>query len=118
MAHLNQADTPESILRLWDEGRLGASEFRFRLIQTVSTATLEGFLKLLPQEILEQLRMDVEQAPATDEAWSKMRIARFWSWRGPCNEEIAAKVREEDAQAIGRYRIGVETLRQAFSQHG
>jgi hypothetical protein len=109
---MSDDDTPEKVLRLWKKGHLGANEFRCRLIETATPATVKAFLKLVPHEILEQLRREIEQAPTTDEGWSNMRIVR--SWCGPWNEEIAASVREEDEKSLKRYRAGVEALRQVF----
>jgi hypothetical protein len=108
------SDTLKKILRLWDKGELVAGEFRFRLLQTVSPVNVQEFLKLVPKEILEELTTEVENAPTTDQAWTQMRV--IGSSSGAWNEEIAARLREEEQQSIRRYRVGVEALRGVLRQ--
>jgi hypothetical protein len=108
------SDTTEGVLRLWHNGLLGVGEYHARLLQTISPANLQEFLRLVPTDVLEELKKQVATAPTTDEAWCRTIAIR--SWCGPWNDEIAARVRAEDEQSLKRYRIGVETLRDHFRQ--
>jgi methionyl-tRNA formyltransferase len=105
--------TTQKVLELWDKGQLVRSEFLFRLLQTVNTQNLNEFLTHISKDILKEVLEEVSTAPKTNEKWKGMRITR--SWNGPWNEEIAARVRKEDEEAIQRYREGVEALRAYFA---
>jgi hypothetical protein len=85
----------EAILRQWEEGKLGAGEFRFRLFQTLSPATLENFLEMVQTDVVGELITEANTAQKTEEQWSRMRVYP-----------------EQDKESIRRYRVGVETLRQ------
>jgi hypothetical protein len=106
--------TPKKVLRFWKHGWLGKREFHFLLFQTLTPENLEEFLRIVPPDILEELKRVAGEAPTTDEAWSETISIR--SWCGPWNEEIAARVREEEEQASRRYRAGIETLRGFLQQ--
>jgi hypothetical protein len=88
-------DAMKTILRQWEEGRLGADEFRFRLFQALSPATLEDFLKIVPADVIAKLMTAADIAQKTEEEWSRFRVYP-----------------EQDQESMRRYRVGVETLRQ------
>jgi hypothetical protein len=101
--------TPEKVLRAWKKGMIATGEFQFMLLQTLKPDTLDHFVSVVPEEELQIVKEAVEAAPDRDEEWGRFRIVQ--SGCGPWNEEIAARVKREDEESIGRYRIGVETFR-------
>src|SRR5262245_49205920 len=106
--------TPEKVIRFWKHGWFGQGEFHFLLLQTLTPENLEEFLRLVPPDVLEELKTVAGNAPTTDEAWSQTFHIRDWC--GPWNEEIATRVREEEEQSGRRYRVGIETLRGSLHQ--
>jgi hypothetical protein len=101
--------TPEKVIRFWKKGGFAQPEFRFMLFQTLTPDTLEEFLRLVPADVLAELKQEARTCPTIESEWGQMRIIK--SWCGPWNDEIAERVRREDQESIQRYRRGVETLR-------
>jgi hypothetical protein len=111
---LENVKTPEKVFRYWEKGRLGKGEFQFLLLQTLTPENLEEFLRVVPTDVLDELKTIVKNAPTTDEEWTQTISIR--SWCGPWNEEIAARLREDERQAGRRYRVGIETFRGSVHQ--
>lgn len=111
---LKNYNTPAKVMGKWEKGLLGRAEFHSLLFQTLTPANLADFLKHVPPDLLEELEAVAKAAPTTDEEWGRTFSIR--SWCGPWNEEIAARVREEEKQAGKRYRVGIETLRTILHQ--
>lgn len=111
---LENYNTPAKVIHQWEKGLLGRAECHFLVFQALTPVNLEDFLRHVTPDLLEELKVVAKNAPTTDEEWGQTFSIRTWC--GPWNEEIAARVREEEKQAGRRYRVGIETLRAFLHQ--